>query len=91
MKKIWHEKAWKEYLSWQIQDKKTLKRINRLIEDINRNGYNCVGKPEPMKGNLSSYWSVRIDEQNRIVFRIVNNEIIYNRQFVAIALVYILC
>lgn len=70
MKKVWHDKAWEEYLYWQTQDKKTLKRINRLLEDIDRNGYNCSGKPEPLKHNLSGYWSVRIDDQNRIVFRI---------------------
>lgn len=70
MKKVWHDKAWEEYLYWQTQDKKTLKKINRLLTDIDRNGYNCAGKPEPLKNNLSGYWSVRIDEQNRIVFRI---------------------
>lgn len=70
MKKVWHDKAWEEYLYWQTQDKKTLKKINRLLTDIDRNGYNCAGKLEPLKDNLSGYWSVRIDEQNRIVFRI---------------------
>ena len=54
-------------------DKKTLKRINRLLKDIDRNGYRCTGKPEPLKGNLSGYWSVRIDEKNRIVFRITGD------------------
>ena len=68
MKKVWNDKAWEEYLYWQTQDKKTLKRINKLLTDIDRNGYNCSGKPEPLKGNLSGYWSVRIDEKNRIVF-----------------------
>ena len=75
MKKIWHDKAWEEYLYWQTQDKKTLKKINRLLLDIDRNGYNCLGKPEPLRGNLSGYWSMRIDEKNRIVFRIVNEQI----------------
>ena len=75
MKKIWHDKAWEEYLYWQTQDKKALKKINNLLNDIDRNGYNCSGKPEPLKNNLSGYWSVRIDEKNRIVFRIVNNQI----------------
>ena len=70
MKKVWHDKAWEEYLYWQTQDKKTLKKINRLLADIDRNGYNCSGKLEPLKHNLSGYWSVRIDEQNRIVFKI---------------------
>lgn len=75
MKKIWHDKAWEEYLYWQTQDKKTLKKINRLLTDIDRNGYNCIGKPEPLKGVLSGYWSVRIDEYNRIVFRIDDEHI----------------
>ena len=72
---LWDDKAWQEYLEWQTQDKKTLKRINTLLKDINRNGYSCIGKPEPLKGYLSGYWSVRIDEQNRIVFRINNNNL----------------
>lgn len=70
MRKMWLDEAWDEYIYWQTQDKKTLKRINKLLTDIERNGYNCIGKPEPLKGNLSGYWSVRIDETNRIVFRI---------------------
>ncbi len=73
MKKIWHDEAWDEYLYWQTQDKKTLKKINRLLSDIDRNGYHCTGKSEPLKGNLSGYWSVRIDEKNRIVFRIADD------------------
>ena len=70
MKKIWSDEAWEDYLYWQTQDKKTLKKINRLIQDIDRNGYQCQGKPEPLKGDLSGFWSVHIDEKNRIVFRI---------------------
>lgn len=70
MKKLWQDEAWEEYLYWQTQDKKTLKKINRLLTDIDRNGYQCIGKPEPLSGNLAGYWSVRIDEKNRIVFRI---------------------
>ena len=52
MKLLWHDKAWEEYLYWQTQDKKTLKKINRLLTDISRSGYNCAGKSEPLKGNL---------------------------------------
>jgi toxin YoeB len=70
MRKLWQDEAWDEYLYWQTQDKKTLKKINRLLEDISRNGYFCAGKPEPLSGMLSGYWSVRIDDKNRIVFRI---------------------
>ena len=69
MKLLWQESAWEEYLHWQSQDKKTLRKINKLLTDINRNGYQCSGKPEPLKGDLGGYWSVRIDEKNRIVFR----------------------
>lgn len=70
MKKIWHDEAWADYLYWQMQDKKTLKKINRLLTDIDRNGYQCTGKPEALTGNLAGCWSVRIDDKNRIVFRI---------------------
>ena len=73
MKKIWHDEAWEEYVYWQTQDKKALKKINRLLSDIDRNGYQCTGKPEPLKGNLSGYSSVRIDEKNRIVFCIADD------------------
>ena len=72
MIKSWTDEAWEEYLYWQTQDKKIIKRINNLIKDIDRNGYNCIGKPEQLSGNLAGYWSVRIDKANRIVFKIVN-------------------
>lgn len=69
MKLLWEDRAWNDYLSWQTEDKKTLKRINLLINDIRRNPYEGIGKPEPLKGNLSGYWSRRIDSTNRIVYR----------------------
>ncbi|MBR3961641.1 MAG: Txe/YoeB family addiction module toxin [Clostridia bacterium] len=72
---LWKEKSWLEYLYWQTQDKKTLKRINNLLKDIDRNGYNCIGKPEPLRGELSGWWSVRIDEKNRLIFKIENDAI----------------
>ncbi|MBS4900833.1 MAG: Txe/YoeB family addiction module toxin [Clostridiales bacterium] len=75
MLKLWEDKAWEEYLCWQTQDRKTLKKINNLLKDIDRNGYECAGKAEPLKGKLSGYWSVRIDEKNRIVFRIKSGNI----------------
>ena len=68
MNKLWHDEAWEDYLHWQTQDKKTLRKINKLIKDIERNGYNGIGKPEPLKHDLSGNWSVKIDEKNRIVF-----------------------
>ena len=74
MKKLWEDDAWEEYISFQ-SDKRMIKKINSLLKSIDRNGYNCIGKPEPLMGNLSGYWSVRIDSKNRIVFRIENNNI----------------
>ncbi len=73
MKKAWFDEAWEDYLYWQIQDKKIIKRINLLIKDIERNYYDGIGKPEPLKGNLSGWWSRRIDDTNRLVYRINNN------------------
>lgn len=75
MKKLWEENAWEEYVYWQTQDKRTLKKINKLLKNIERNGYNCIGKTEPLRGNLSGYYSIRIDSKNRIVFRIINDNI----------------
>lgn len=70
MNKVFSDRAWEEYLYWQTQDKKTLKRINLLIQDIDPNGYEGIGKPEPLGENLSGFWSRRIDEKNRLVYRI---------------------
>lgn len=75
MIKKWQDEAWEDYLYWQMQDKKTLRRINKLLQDIERNGYNGIGKPEPLREELSGFWSVRIDESNRIVFRIIDDEL----------------
>nr|MBQ4319603.1 Txe/YoeB family addiction module toxin [Clostridia bacterium] len=76
MIKQWHDDAWEDYLWWQSQDKKTLKRINLIIKDIDRGGYEGIGKPEPLLGNLSGWWSRQIDDKNRIVYRIEDNQII---------------
>lgn len=70
MNKIWNDEAWEDYLYWQLQDKKTIKRINLLIKDIERNSNEGIGKPEQLKGNLQGFWSRRIDEKNRLVYRI---------------------
>jgi len=70
MKMIWFEEAWEDYIYWQMQDKKTIKRINLLLQDAARNGYTGIGKPEPLKGEFSGFWSRRIDEVNRLVYRI---------------------
>lgn len=75
MIKAWDDVAWEDYLFWQTQDKKTLKRINLLLQDVERNGNVGIGKPEPLRGNLQGYWSRRIDDTNRLVYRIVGNRI----------------
>jgi len=75
MIKAWTEDAWEDFEYWLKQDKKTLKRILQLLRDIERNGYDGIGKPEPLRGDLSSYWSRRIDDCNRIVYRI-NGDVI---------------
>jgi toxin YoeB len=63
--------AWEDYLYWQEQDKKMLRKINQLLNDISRNPYQGTGKPEPLKNSLAGWWSRRIDEVNRIVYRVV--------------------
>lgn len=67
---IFSSYAWEDYVYWQTQDRKTLKRINQLIQDIERGGYEGIGKPEPLRGDLSGYWSRRIDDTNRLVYRL---------------------
>jgi len=73
---LFKDSAWKDYLRWQTQDKKTLKRINGLIKDISRNPFTGIGKPESLRGDRQGYWSRRIDEANRIVYKVENNQII---------------
>ena len=68
MRLLWEDRAWNDYLYWQEQDKKTLKRVNALIKDLQRTTFEGIGKPEPLKGSLSGLWSRRIDETNRIVY-----------------------
>ena len=75
MNKIFTDNGWDDYVYWQTEDRKTLKKINTLLEDIDRNGNQGKGKPEPLKGNLSGFWSRRIDEQNRLVYRISEDAI----------------
>jgi toxin YoeB len=69
VKLIVSEKAWKDYLYWQRNDKKTLKRINLLIRDIQRVPYEGIGKPESLKHGLSGYWSRRITDEHRVVYK----------------------
>jgi len=73
MNKLWSDNAWEDYLYWQIQDKKTLKRINELLRDIERNPFAGIGKPEPLKYEWQGYWSRRINDADRLIYRINNN------------------
>ena len=76
MIKVWSDHAWEDYLCWQTQDKKTIRRINALIKDMQRNPYEGIGKPEPLKENLSGWWSRRIDDTNRIVYRVKDEALV---------------
>lgn len=71
----WTDEAWNSYVYWQTQDKKTLKRINKLIVDVKRSPFDGIGKPEPLKENLSGFWSRRIDDTNRLVYALDNTAI----------------
>jgi toxin YoeB len=70
MNKIFTSKGWEDYLYWQKENKKILNKINELIKDIERNGNIGIGKPEALKGNLSGYWSRRIDQKHRLIYSI---------------------
>ncbi len=72
----WDHEAWEDYLYWQATDKKNLKRINQLIKDISRDPFGGIGKPEPMKGSLSGFWSRRIDKEHRLVYLIDKGDIL---------------
>ena len=73
MIKAWSDAAWEDFEYWTKQDKKTLKRINMLLKDIERGYFDGIGKPEPLKGDLSGFWSRRIDDVNRLVYRITDD------------------
>ncbi|MEO6084148.1 MAG: Txe/YoeB family addiction module toxin [Umezawaea sp.] len=72
MKLIWDEHAWDDYLWWQTEDRKVLKRINDLVKDVWRTGNEGIGKPEPLK---HGYWSRRVTDEHRLVYKIAENEI----------------
>ena len=76
MRILWDERAWDEYISWQSEDKKTLKRINTLIKDVQRSPFDGIGKPEALKDNKNGWWSRRIDETNRIVYKVEGENVI---------------
>jgi len=71
----WTKEAWKDYLYWQSQDRKTLKRINKLITDAMRAPFAGIGKPEPLKENLAGFWSRRIDDANRLVYAVDDGQL----------------
>ncbi|MBI4706708.1 MAG: Txe/YoeB family addiction module toxin [Candidatus Omnitrophica bacterium] len=75
MKLIFSENAWEDYLYWQNTDKQIMKRINELIKDIQKNKYKGIGKPEPLKHNLSGYWSRRINNEHRLIYKIEEDKI----------------
>lgn len=72
---VWTDEAWNDYVYWQGQDKKKLKRINKLISDSKRSPFEGIGKPEPLKENLSGFWSRRIDDTNRLVYAVDNTSL----------------
>lgn len=75
MKLLWDEAAWEDYLWWQTEDRKILKRINNLIRDVQRNGNEGIGKPEPLKHGFQGYWSRRINDEHRLVYKVAKGEI----------------
>ena len=75
MRKIWHDEAWEEYKEWQSKEKKILKKINTVIESIDRNGYSSIGKTEALRGNHAGFYSIRIDKKNRLIFRVADDAI----------------
>lgn len=73
MKLVFSDEAWEDYLYWQKQDKKILERINKLIQEIQREPFSGVGKPEPLKHALSGFWSRRITDEHRVVYKVEEN------------------
>lgn len=74
MRLSWHNEAWESYVSWQGHDRKTSRKINKLLRDIMRHPYSGLGKPEPLKGNLAGCWSRRINQEDRLVYRIEGDD-----------------
>ena len=75
MKVVFDEDAWNDYLYWQVQDKRVLKRVNDLIKDILRNGNEGIGKPESLKPGFQGYWSRRITDEHRLVYKLAGDEV----------------
>ena len=75
MNKMLTENGWLDYIYWETEDRKTLKRINKLLDDIDRNGNEGIGKPEPLIGNLSGFWSRRINDKDRLIYKVEGDNI----------------
>jgi toxin YoeB len=75
MIKIWSDDAWADYLYWQGQDRKALKRVNDLLKDIERDGHSGIGKPEPLRHEYQGCWSRRIDDVNRLIYRVADGKL----------------
>ncbi len=75
MKFVWDEAAWDDYEWWQSQDRKILRRINALLRDVARNGNEGIGKPEPLKHGFQGYWSRRITDEHRLIYKIDGDEV----------------
>jgi toxin YoeB len=73
---MFSQNSWEDYISWQFEDRKILKRINEMIKDIQRTPYTGLGKPEPLKYDLTGFWSRRIDREHRLVYQVYGNEIL---------------
>jgi toxin YoeB len=73
---VWDPHAWEDYVWWQTHDRKVLKRINLLIEDAARNGNEGLGKPEPLRYDFAGYWSRRITEEHRLIYRVTDSEVL---------------
>lgn len=76
MRICWTDAAWEDYIWWQDNDKRTVKRINRLLKDMQRDPFKGIGKPEPLKWNLAGAWSRRIDDGNRLVYSVVGDDLV---------------
>jgi toxin YoeB len=77
MNKLFTDEAWNDYLYWSETDKKQLKKINDLIKEIDRTPYDGIGKPEALKQNLKGFWSRRIDQEHRVIYRVENDQIVF--------------
>jgi toxin YoeB len=75
MRLVWDSNAWEDNLGWQAQDRKVLKRINLLIQDVMRNRNEGIGKPEPLKHDFAGYWSRRITDEHRLVYKVTDDEV----------------